>query len=255
MNAAKHDFRLKPTSPALALGFQPFDISQAGLYGDAAWASEASHARCQPQALPPPPPAPKPFTLDDDFEKTPVGSHPAQATVSGEEQGASIVVSAERAAQGRHSLKITDSLTLKPSWQPHFYYEPHQKSGPVRQSFDVWMATNAQFFTEWRDTAAYPQNIGPSVRFDGDGRVTVGGKVLTRVPAESWVHVEIEAALGKDAARTFKLTLKSAGGAAQAFSDLPISGKDFHELHWLGFSSTAAADTAFYLDNLKLLTR
>ena len=255
VNVTKHDFRLKSTSPALALGFQPFDISQAGLYGDAVWANEASHTKCKPMALPPPPPVPKPLSLDDEFEKTTVGAHPAQATVSGEQQGASIVVSAERAAKGKHSLKITDSQTLKPSWQPHFYYEPHLKNGAARQSFAVWMATNAQFFTEWRDTAAYPQNIGPSIRFDGDGRITVGGKVLARVPAEAWVHVEIETALGKHTPRTYKLTLKPAGGAVQVFPDLPISGRDFHELHWLGFSSTAAADTVFFIDNLKLVTR
>lgn len=255
VNAAKHDFRLKPSSPAHQLGFQPFDISHVGLYGDTDWANEASHVRCKPKALPAPPPTPKPLTLDDDFEKMPVGSHPAQATVSGEEHGASIVVSSERAAKGKRSLKITDAKNLKPSWQPHFYYEPHFKSGTVRQSFDVWMATNAQFFTEWRDTAAYPQNIGPSIRFDGDGQVTVGGKVLARLPAQSWIHVEVEAALAKNAPRTFKLTLKPAAGAAQVWSDLPIPGRDFHELHWLGFSSTAAADTAFFVDNLRLVAR
>lgn len=37
-NAAARDFRLKPDSPAITkLGFQPIDISTAGLYGDAEW--------------------------------------------------------------------------------------------------------------------------------------------------------------------------------------------------------------------------
>ncbi len=35
--AEKRDFRLAPDSPALSLGFQPFDYSRAGLYGDPAW--------------------------------------------------------------------------------------------------------------------------------------------------------------------------------------------------------------------------
>ncbi len=252
VDAAAHNFALKPTSPALQLGFQPFDVSKVGLYGDAAWAAESRHADCRPKPLPPPPAPPKPLTVNDDFEKTPVGAHPANARVSGEEQGASIRVSDERAASGRHSLKITDSKTLQPWWQPHFYYEPHFTSGVVRQSFDVWFAKDAQFFVEWRDTADYPRNVGPSVRFDGSGKVSVGAKPVAEVPPEAWVHVEIEASLGKAAPRTFKLTLTPAGRPSQVATNLPISGADFHELHWLGFSSTATADTVFYLDNMSI---
>lgn len=252
VNASEHDFRLRAGSPAVALGFQPFDTRRVGLYGEAAWANQARHEDCPHTPLPPAPPPPKPLTVDDDFEQTPVGAHPAQAAVDGEQHGASIAVSAERASRGKRSLKITDSKSLQPAWQPHFFYEPHITDGTVRQTFDVWLATDAQFFTEWRDTATYPQNVGPSVRVDGSGPVSVGGKTLSRIPAETWVHVELEARLGKTAPRVFRLTLQIAGASPQVLDDLPFPGKEFRELHWLGFSSTAAADTAFYVDNLAI---
>jgi hypothetical protein len=252
VDAGNRDFRLKPGSPALGLGFQPFDVRGVGLYGDLAWAGEAGHARCRVHPLPPPPPPPQPLEIDDDFEMTPVGRHPAHAHVSGEEQGASIVVSDERAAGGKHSLKVRDSKTLRPSWQPHFYYEPHITAGTVLQSFDVWMEKDAEFFTEWRDAAEYPRNVGPSVQLDGTGNVRVGGKTLAIVPSGQWVHVQIEARLGKGAPRTFRLTLIPSGGPGRVFENLPMSGDQFAELHWLGFSSTATQDTTFFLDNLKI---
>jgi hypothetical protein len=54
-DAANHDFRLEPGSPAFALGIQPIKISQVGLYGDPAWAGESRHANCPHTPLPPPP--------------------------------------------------------------------------------------------------------------------------------------------------------------------------------------------------------
>jgi hypothetical protein len=252
LNVARHDFRLRTGSPAHKLGFQPFDITRAGLYGDLAWIKEANHTSCPKRPLPAPPPKPQPVEVNDDFEGTAVGSPPANAQVSGEQQGAAIRITNERSAGGKHSLKITDSKSLKPSWQPHFYYELHIVSETLRQSFDLWLDPGGQCLTEWRDASAYPQNIGPSVLFDGNGNVLVGGKVLAQMPVSQWFHVEIETGLGRAAPRFFRLTMSAKDGKAQTFRDLPLPGKDFHEVHWLGFSATATADTAIYIDNLKI---
>jgi hypothetical protein len=64
--------------------------------------------------------------------------------------------------------------------------------------------------------------------------------------------VDIQAPLGKTAVRVFHLTLTPEGEERKVFSELRMSGREFSELHWLGFSSTAEADTAFYLDNLRI---
>jgi hypothetical protein len=41
LNPAAHDFRLASNSPALKLGFRPWDCLQAGVYGDPAWIATA----------------------------------------------------------------------------------------------------------------------------------------------------------------------------------------------------------------------
>ncbi len=53
---AEHlDFRLKPESPAIALGFEPIDISTAGLYGGVAWVNGPKQIPREPSPLPKPP--------------------------------------------------------------------------------------------------------------------------------------------------------------------------------------------------------
>jgi len=53
VDPAHRDFQLAPDSPALDLGFQPFDIQDVGLYGDPAWVAEANHSQCAVTPLPP----------------------------------------------------------------------------------------------------------------------------------------------------------------------------------------------------------
>jgi hypothetical protein len=55
-NAQELDFRLKPNSPALELGFKPFDYSQAGVYGDPAWVERAKEVEYPPLEVAPEPP-------------------------------------------------------------------------------------------------------------------------------------------------------------------------------------------------------
>jgi hypothetical protein len=252
VNAAEGDFGLKPDSPALKLGFKPIDASKAGLYGDPAWVAEARAVRHPKTVLPPPPPPPKPTEVDDDFEGTPAGSAPRADHVDPDKAGASIRVTDAVAAGGKRSLKFTDTKALEPSWMPHLFYRPHMTDGVVRQGFDLRLEKDARMFTEWRDEGEYPGCIGPSVSFDAEGKVVVAGKAVASVPIGRWSRIEIEAALGKAAPRTFTLFVTGPDGKRQTVPDLPFVGKEFRELHWLGFVGAAAADCVFLVDNLKV---
>ena len=102
---AQGDFRLAPDSPALKLGFQPFDYAQAGVYGDPAWVAKATDVTYPPLEVVPDPP---PLSIRDGFETEAVGQSPSGAEIHVENQGDSIAVTDEQAAGGKQSLKITD---------------------------------------------------------------------------------------------------------------------------------------------------
>jgi len=54
-NPRECDFTLAADSPALRLGFKPFDPGEAGVYGDAKWVRKASEVVYPPLKEAPPP--------------------------------------------------------------------------------------------------------------------------------------------------------------------------------------------------------
>jgi hypothetical protein len=55
VDADNFDFRLKPDSPALKIGFKPFDYSKTGVYGEQAWIEKAKNVKFPPLEKPPGP--------------------------------------------------------------------------------------------------------------------------------------------------------------------------------------------------------
>lgn len=56
VDAAKFDFHLQPDSPAVKIGFKPFDYTKAGVYGDEHWTKEAASIEYPPVRFAPAPP-------------------------------------------------------------------------------------------------------------------------------------------------------------------------------------------------------
>ncbi len=252
-DAASRDFRLRPGSPAFALGIEPLgELAQAGLYGDAEWVRRplaVQHRAVDPAMRPPNRPAAPPDRIEDDFEDTPAGEPARGARTSGEEKGAAIRVSEETAASGKRSLKFLDAPGLPHPWQPHLVYTVGWRRGTAYGRFDLRLEPGAILWHEWRDNAN-PYTVGPSVRFLGDGRVRAGDRDLTRIPLSTWCRVEIRAPLGKGAG-TYDLTITVPGRAPETFPALPCGSAAWRSLDWLGFVSEATETTVFYVDSLQ----
>ncbi|GDY19723.1 hypothetical protein LBMAG56_10680 [Verrucomicrobiota bacterium] len=245
------DFRLRPGSPAAKIGFRPFDYSQAGVYGDSAWLGVARSVTYPPFATPPAPNATAALTLREDFESLPVGAKFLRgAVLKTEGLGDAIAVTAETAASGQHSLKLTDAPGLKQRFNPHLYYQPNHTTGFVRFACDLRLEAGAILRHDWRDNAS-PFLTGPSINLEA-GQLRVAGQPLLAVPTGQWFHLEILTGLGDHATGTWDLAVTLPGRPVQKFPGLKSTNPAWKSLHWLGFICNADAHTAIYLDNLEL---
>jgi hypothetical protein len=245
------DWHLQAGSPAEKIGFKPFDYTQAGVYGDAAWVALAREYKYPKLELGPPAPPPPPLTFREDYESIAVGKRPSIGTYVVEGKGDSIAVTDEAAAgDSKHSLKITDAPGLEHGFNPHFHFDPTQQDCVSRMTFDMRVEAAAKITLEWRDRSN-PYLTGPSL-FVGDGAVRAGGQKLLDLPVGTWAHFEIVSGIGKASTGTWDLTVTPAGGTAQKFPGLKNAKGDLKTLRWLGFSSQATDKTVFYIDNLEL---
>jgi hypothetical protein len=247
INAEAADFRLKPESPALKLGFQSIDFSLAGLYGEPEWVALPKQIDHEPFN---PPKPPEPTHVSDDFEKYSPGTTPSEASVY-EEEHATIRVTDETAATGKQCLKFIDAPGLKNAFDPHMAYFPHLRQGLATASFAVRLEPGAIFYHEWRDSKN-PYRIGPSLWFNAEGELTVAGKTLLKAPLSQWLKIQVECKLGNTADGVFTLTVTLPGQEPQRFENLSCGNAQFQRLDWLGFVSNGVTDAAIYLDDVSV---
>ncbi|MHC4654587.1 MAG: right-handed parallel beta-helix repeat-containing protein [Planctomycetota bacterium] len=251
IDVRNYDFRLKPNSPALKIGFKPFDYTKAGVYGDTDWIKKAKEVTYPPLEIAPDPP---PVSIKDNFENTVVGSQPAAAEVHVERKGDSIAVTDETAAGGKHSLKIIDAPGLQHAFNPHYVYKPNHSSGTTRCSFDMRIEEGVRINHEWRDWRSSPYRVGPSFWVNGT-KLQIAARALMDLPVGKWIHFEITAALGNKDKGTWNLAVTLPAQTPKFFKGLKNGSSKFEKLTWVGFTSNATNKTIFYLDNLQLVNK
>jgi len=244
----RYDFRLDPNSPAIELGFKPFDYTKAGVYGDRRWIRKAASVRFPELQVAPDPP---PVSIYDNFETVPAGQQPGSAQCNVENKGDAIIVTDETAAAGKRSLKIVDAPGLQNTWNPHYVYSPNYSSGTARCAFDIRIGKDVRINHEWRDWRISPYGVGPSLSIDGT-QLKVSGKTLLELPVDQWVRFEIVAGLGDGNGKTWDMAVTMPGRTTREFEGLKAGNAKFNQLTWLGFSSNATKKTVFYLDNFRL---
>jgi hypothetical protein len=246
------DFHLREGSPAAKIGFEPFDYTQAGVYGDPAWKKLAEDYQYKPVHFAPDAPPPPPLAFRTDFEDQAPGAPPPHAAhVALENKGDSIGVTDQLGAGGSAKcLRLKDVPGLQFPYNPHFWYAPTHVEGVSQVSFDVLLRPGAVLYHEWRDSAS-PYRSGPSIFFQ-DGVLRAAGHDVCAAPLDQWIHVTIRAGLGGASTGTWDLDVDVPGQDPVRLTALPNGSPEWKSLTWLGFVSNADADTELLLDNIEL---
>lgn len=254
VNPAKRDYRLRPTSPALKLGFQPIDLSGVGNYPSPerrTWPRpEMPVVRDAMSYAPRPAGATQPRRRT--YEELPVGSPETNAHAGNKGAGTALVTD-ETAAGGRHSLKFTDAAGLDADFFPYVTYMLELEHGRLRMSFDLRWEPGALMALDWRDDP-WNYHLGPNLTTAADGTLRANGRELLRLPAGQWVHFDITCGLGDQARGTYDLVVTLPGQQPRPFPLLAHS-PDFTTLNCIVFMSLAETPSVFYLDNLVFETQ
>lgn len=242
----KGDFTLAANSPVLSLGFKPFDISGAGLYGEREWT--ALPAKVTRVDYKPAPPRGK-MPIKEGFEDTPVGLTVEGLNTVEDGSKGTVRVTDETAALGKHSLKFTEEPGVKNSWDPHAYYSPSYSKGVIVEEFWLRAEPGTAMYHEWRDGAS-PYKVGPSIEVTARGKLRGSGKTLMDMPAATWVKFTIECGLGDQASGSYNLTVEIPGKTLEQFK--LTCTKAFTSLRWLGWVSSGTVKGAFYIDEVSV---
>ncbi|MBM3497524.1 MAG: hypothetical protein FJX74_02530 [Armatimonadetes bacterium] len=252
VDAANRDYRLRPDSPALALGFEPIDLSEVGnrrTPDRRTWPRPEEPVIREPADYTPPETVGATQPPLRDYEASAVGD-PEQGAHAGEAGGlASVRVTDESAASGDHSLKVSETTGLKNAWEPYITYMLDAEEGVWEAGFDLRVEADADVVYEWRDDP-YHYNLGPNLHVQPDGWLLANGKQLLQLPVGEWVRLDVKCGLGEQATGTYDLTVKLADGEPETFPAVPCSPQ-FSFLSCVVVMSVATQPTAFYLDNVE----
>ncbi|MCC7490800.1 MAG: right-handed parallel beta-helix repeat-containing protein [Fimbriimonadaceae bacterium] len=259
VDPAHGDFRLRPDSPALALGFVPFDPGEAGL--SPAWRDVAAAVTVtsppvyamRPAAIPEPVPG---FRLS--LEDVPPGMVPREldlASAVGRPQDVGVVDGV--AANGQRSLRLTDVALPARSFLPYLTHTLSRPStaGTVTLTGRVRLEPGAPCgvsleFRDYQPASGREFAGGPNVQVSGDGQVSAGGQTLGQLTPGQWLLVSIRFTLGQPAAPPASVVATWPDGAIRQVT-VPLAA-DFRVLSrvmFVGFGNTAGS---CYLDDLAL---
>lgn len=265
-DVAKRDFTISPDSPAIKLGFKPWDFSQAGVRGDA-WRKVAAATTDYPEFAEKSKPWPSPkFEMPlETFEYMGIAqcTMPNQ-TLRMEGKGDSIGVTEEAASpiplpgsgapnvRSKRSLRLLGSAKTEHEYSPHLILHPKWSNGTQTIWFDAMGRTNADWYFELRVSEA-KYVAGPSLTWQ-KGTVSAQhdhAMDVIDLPPGMWARFEVTATPGST---NWSLRITREDGK-QSMNEHLACSPDWTECNFVGWINHVRTNTARYIDNIRFETK
>lgn len=258
VDPANGDWRFRPDSPALGMGFRPFDWKDSGVCAsDPDWVKKAAEETWD--AFEDAPKAPRYLIerAEMDFERFPVG--PLRDgmggmlplnTMMGKPGGLSFTD--KDVAQGRRALVFTDTPENAHSFCPHVSLPCCVTGGTAVIRFAFKPVKGAGMTFEARD---YGEGggfaTGLSFGYHGTG-LSANGKRIAEVKPGTWADVEVRIGFGGAFAGKWSVAVTPRGGERKSLTFDRFSSAKFRCLTWVGFMTYGSNDSIWQLDDLRL---
>ncbi len=254
INARKHDFRLKPNSPALSLGIKPIDMTTVGLRGHASWTKLPRKTANRKYEKAIAPNAKSAGVLFKDFEEYEAGDVPDGAVFA--DGATSVTVTDMKPASGLRCMRFVDDLTVD-VWKPHWYATRVPGKGALHVQVKVRndAASPVSFDLEFRDWPGIGGKYvsGPQLRFLPNGVVQACEEGqwndIGRYKIGEWLAVRIDLSEGKGRANTYTVKLGSNGTPV---TGIKFASDDFINFNWIGLAGMETKPGMFYADDIRV---
>lgn len=257
---AKGDYSVAADSPALSVGFVPWDIARAGVRG-AAWRRKAQSFEMIPDVDIPEPERYRGLPKwSEGFDGRKVGSGPKAPLRA---HGRPIAVVADSSARGGNCLMISDSKD-KPGFDPYVSCAIPYAERRLVFAYSLKYAANANFAQEWRENKENCRNgvyatglwLRANARaftvegFLPDGKGGFVGKTFTldSAAAGQWLRCRTEMTFRRGERVRCVVTVENEKGEISTTKEF-FAADEFTNPNWTAFFAWGGNDTDYLLDD------